>query len=266
MEQPLPAERHRRIQDLLREHRVVRVSSLSELMGVSEVTIRRDLEVLEARGVLERTHGGAVATRWMGAEPAYVEAMSRNQDAKAAIGRAAASMVGSGDTIYLNGGTTTLQVFRALRAQELNVITNHVGIALEAADREVEVLLLGGRYRPPSNSLVGPLATEALRRTHATKAFIGVEGVIAGSGLTTPVAAEAEIARLMIEQTRGRVIAVADHTKIGTVADFVITSLDQVDALVVDDGLTDEYRERLDAAGIEIVVASTRSAVPARGG
>ena len=266
MEQPLPAERHRKIQELLREHRVVRVSSLSELLGVSEVTIRRDLEALEARGVLERTHGGAVATQWMGSEPAYVEAMSRNPDAKAAIGRAAAAMAEPGDTIYLNGGTTTLQVFRALRASGLKVVTNHVGIALEAADRDVEVLLLGGRYRAPSNSLVGPLASEALRRTHATKAFIGVEGVIVGSGLTTPVAAEAEIARLMIEQTRGRVIAVTDHTKIGTVADFVITALDQVDALVVDDGVTEEYRERLADADIEVVVAATRSAVPARGG
>jgi DeoR family fructose operon transcriptional repressor len=266
VEQPLPAERHRRIEELLREHRVVRVSSLSELLGVSEVTIRRDLETLEARGVLERTHGGAVATQWMGAEPAYVEAMSRNPEAKAAIGRAAAEMVEAGDTVYLNGGTTTLQVFRALRTPATKIVTNHVGIALEAAERDLEVLLLGGRYRAPSNSLVGPIATEALRRTHATKAFIGVEGVIVGSGLTTPVAAEAEIARLMIEQTRGRVIAVADHMKIGIAADFVITSLESVDALVVDDGVTDEYRERLADEAIEVVVASTGSAVPARGG
>ncbi len=84
MEQPLPAERHRRIQELLREHRVVRVSVLSESMGVSEVTIRRDLEVLERRGLLERTHGGAVATQWMRSEPGYLEAISSNTDEKRA--------------------------------------------------------------------------------------------------------------------------------------------------------------------------------------
>jgi len=109
-----------------------------------------------------------------------------------AVGAAAAELVEPGDALYLNGGTTTLQVFRHLRATGLKVATNHVGIALEAADRDIELLLLGGHYRAPSNSVVGPFATEALRRTHATKAFIGVEGISVGSGLTTPVAAEAE--------------------------------------------------------------------------
>jgi DeoR family fructose operon transcriptional repressor len=266
VEQPLPAERHRRIQELLREHRVVRVSSLSHQMRVSEVTIRRDLETLETRGLLERTHGGAVATRWIGVEPGYVEATSRNAEEKSRIGEVAGALAEPGDAIYLNGGTTTLQVFRHLRAPGLKVVTNHVGIAMDSVDRDVELLLLGGHYRAPSNSVVGPFATEALRRTHATKAFIGVEGVGVGAGLSTPVAAEAEIARVMIEQTRGRVIVVADHSKIGTVADFVIAPLEQVDALIVDDGVTEEYRERLSEAGLEVLVAAERVAVPARGG
>jgi DeoR family fructose operon transcriptional repressor len=266
VDQPLPAERHRRIQELLRDHRVVRVSSLSEEMGVSEVTIRRDLETLESRGLLERTHGGAVASRWMRVEPGYVEATSRNAEEKARLGEVAGGLAEAGDAIYLNGGTTTLQVFRHLRAPGLKVVTNHVGIALDSADRDVELLLLGGHYRAPSNSVVGPFATEALRRTHATKAFIGVEGLSVAAGLTTPVAAEAEIARVMIEQTRGNVIVVADHSKVGTVADFVIAPLDQVDGLVVDDAVTEEYRERLSDAGLEVVVAAERVAVPARGG
>jgi DeoR/GlpR family transcriptional regulator of sugar metabolism len=255
VEQPLPAERHRQIEELLRERRVVRVSSLSELMGVSEVTIRRDLEALERRGLLERTHGGAVLTHRMRAEPAYLEAASSNPDEKRWIGEAAAALVEPGDTLYLNGGTTTLQVFRHLRGASVKVITNHVGIALEAADHDVELLLLGGHYRAPSNSVVGPFATEALRRTHATKAFIGVEGISLGAGLTTPVAAEAEIAQVMIEQTRGRVIVVADRSKVGTVADFVIMPLDRVDALVVDAGIGTEYRDRLAQAGVEVVLA-----------
>src|SRR5215211_2106115 len=200
MEQPLPAERHRRIQEFVREHRVVRVSVLSDLLGVSEVTIRRDLEALERRGLLERTHGGAVATRWMRAEPGYLESISSNTDEKQSIGSAAAAMVEPSDTLYLNGGTTTLEVFRHLRVPGVKVVTNHVGIALEGGDRDAELLLLGGHYRAPSNSVVGPFATDALRRTHATKAFIGVEGISVGSGLTTPVAAEAEIARVMIER------------------------------------------------------------------
>jgi len=159
-----------------------------------------------------------------------------------------------------------LQVFRHLRATGLKVATNHVGIALEAADRDVELLLLGGHYRAPSNSVVGPFATDALRRTHATKAFIGVEGISVGSGLTTPVAAEAEIARVMIEQTRGRVLVVADHSKIGTVADFVIAPLEEVDALIVDEGGSEGYRQRLTEAGTEVIVAVERASAASGGG
>jgi DeoR family transcriptional regulator, fructose operon transcriptional repressor len=255
VEQPLPAERHRRIQELLRERHVVRVSTLSELMGVSEVTIRRDLEGLERRGLLERTHGGAVLTQRIRSEPAYLEAAASSPEEKRLIGRAAGGLIEQGDTIYLNGGTTTLQVFRHLDVPGAKVVTNHVGIALEAADRDVELLLLGGHYRAPSNSLVGPFATDALRRTYANKAFIGVEGISLRSGLTTPTAAEAEIARVMIEQTRGSVCVVADHTKIGTVADFQIAALDAVDRLVVDAEIDPEYRSQLQEAGIDVVMA-----------
>lgn len=255
MEQPLPAERHRRIEGILRERRVVRVSTLSEQIGVSEVTIRRDLEALERRGILERTHGGAVLTQRMRAEPAYVEAISSNPEAKRRIAQAAADLVDAGDTLYLNGGTTTLQVFRHLRAPGLKVITNHVGIALESAEHDFDLLLVGGHYRAPSNSVVGPFATEALRRTHATRAYVGVEGVSVTSGLTSPVAAEAEIARVMIEQARGRVVIVADHSKIGTVAGFVIAPLEAADTLVVDDAVDEEYRDRLVEAGVDVIVA-----------
>jgi DeoR family fructose operon transcriptional repressor len=230
-------------------------------MGVSEVTIRRDLEALERRGLLERTHGGAVLTQRIRSEPAYLDAAASSPEEKRLIGRFAAGLIEPGDTVYLNGGTTTLQVFRHLDAPGAKVITNHVGIALEAAERDVELLLLGGHYRAPSNSLVGPFATDALRRTYATKAFVGVEGISLRSGVTTPTAAEAEIARVMIEQTRGSVCVVADHTKIGTVADFQIAALDAVDRLVVGTEIDPEYRAQLDEAGVEVVLAGEMETV-----
>lgn len=255
-EEPLlPAERHRRIQDVLGERHVVRVSTLSDLLGVSEVTVRRDLEALERRGYVERIHGGAVATRRMRTEPRYLEAMTTHPEEKRLIGRAAARLVEAGDTLFLNGGTTTLEVFRHLDTTDVKVVTNHVGIALESADREVELVLIGGHYRPPSNSLVGPFATENLRRVNATKAFIGAEGVSRRSGLTTPSAVEAEIARMMIEGTSGEVVLVADHSKMGTVADFVIAGLDRVDRLVTDGRIDEEYRAGLAEAGVDVVIA-----------
>ena len=266
MEQPLPAERHRRIEELLKERQVVRVSTLSEMLGVSEVTIRRDLEELEQRGTLERTHGGAILAQRLRAEAAYMEAMGRHPIEKRLIGEAAAAMVQPGDTVFLNGGTTTLQVFRHLDLPAVKVVTNHVGMALESPDRGIELLLVGGEYRAPSNSCVGAFATECLRKVFATRAFIGVEGLSLRAGLTTPAAPEAEIARLMIEQTQGGVIVVADSSKAGTVADFAIVPLAQVSRLVTDAGFPDDVRDELGEMGLEVVVAGERVGAPPRGG
>lgn len=228
---------------------------MSELLGVSEVTIRRDLEELERRGVLERIHGGAISSRRLRSEPRYLEAMTSHAEEKRDIGRAAAALVEPGDTLFFNGGTTTLEVFRHLDGPNLRVVTNHVGIPIEVGDRDLDLIVVGGQYRAPSNSLVGPFAVEALRRMHATKAFLGVEGISVRSGATTPSASEAEIARLMIERTRGDVILVADSSKMGAVADFVVTGLDEVTALVTDRGIDREFADGLAEAGVRVVVS-----------
>ncbi len=266
MEQPLPAQRHRRIEALLRERHAVRVSALAEEFGVSEVTVRRDLEELEQRGALERTHGGAILAQRLSAETPYSEASTANTELKRAIGATAAALVRPGDTVFLNGGTTTLHVFRHLRASGARVVTNHVGMAMEADEHGVELLLVGGDYRPQSNSCVGGFAIEALRRVFATRAFIGVEGLSLRTGLTTPAAPEAEVARVMIEQTTGDVVVVADHTKVGTIADFAVATLDRVTAVVTDAGLDDDYRAQLTHAGIDVVVASELAASGRRRG
>jgi DeoR family transcriptional regulator, fructose operon transcriptional repressor len=255
VEQPLPPQRHRRIQELLRERQAVRVGSLAELLAVSEVTIRRDLEELERRGLLERTHGGAILAQRLRSEPAWYEAVSRNAAEKCRIGEAAAGLVQPHDTIFLNGGTTTLEVFRHLRASDVRVVSNHLGMAQEAADRSIELVLVGGEFRPPSSSCVGVFATETLRRVFASKVFLGVEGLSPRSGLTTPAASEAEVARVMIEQTTGDVVVVADRSKIGTVADFAIAPLNRVTHLVTDAGVDDDLRGELASLGVDVVVA-----------
>jgi len=254
VEQPLPAERQRRILALLQERRAVRVSTLAELLGVSEVTIRRDLEDLERRNLLERTHGGAILASRLAQEPPYTVAVSRNPAEKRLIGRAAAQLVNPGDTVFLNGGTTTLEVFRHL-GPLVRVVTNHVGAVLEAVDRDVEMILVGGEYRPPSNSCVGDFATQTLHKIFASRAFIGVEGVSLRSGITTPAAPEAEVARVMIEQTRGPVVVVADSSKVGTIADFSIAPITAASVLVTDAGLDDGYRAGLEEAGLRVIVA-----------
>lgn len=262
MDLPLPAERHRRIQELLQERRAARVSTLAELLGVSEVTVRRDLEDLERRGLLERTHGGAILAQRMEREPLYVEAASSHPVEKQRIGAAAARLATEGDTVLLNGGTTTLEVIRHL-GPHVRVVTNHVGAALGAGDRGMELILVGGEYRFASNSCVGELATRTLRGIFATRSFIGVEGLGVRSGLTTPAIAEAEIARVMMEQTHGPVVVVADSSKIGTVADFSIAPIEAATTLVTDSGLDDEFRAELTRIGIRVVVADD-AVVPPR--
>lgn len=254
MTQALPAERRGRILELIRERGAIRVSDLAEALGVSEVTVRRDLEDLDARGLLERTHGGAVA---LGAPP-LAPGGGAHAAEKRAIGAAAADLLEPGDALYLNGGTTTLEVFRHLPVP-CTVITNNLLVAAEPARRDVELLLLGGHLRidPIERTVVGPFATETLRRTFATRAFLGVGGIALSSGVTTPVAAEAEIARAMIEQTRGEVVVVTDRSKLGAVANFAIASLDAVDRLVVDAGIGEDYLEGFSKAGVDVVLAGS---------
>jgi DeoR/GlpR family transcriptional regulator of sugar metabolism len=237
------------------------------LLNVSEVTVRRDLEVLEHRGTCERIHGGAVATHRMRVEPRYSEALGAHRAEKALVAEAAAHLVRPGDTVFLNGGTTTLEVFRALPRGGIRVVTNHVGIAYEGAGRHAEggdMIVLAGGYRAGSNSLVGPMTRASIVGVYANKTYLGVEGFSLRYGLTTPSQAEAEIASLMIERTLGEVIVVVDHSKLGTVADFVIAQIDQVSCLVTDQ-IDEEYERGLAKARVDVIVASPPSSAMEKG-
>lgn len=250
MPQPLPAERRRRILELLRERGAVRASELGARFGVSEITIRRDLDSLARGGLLERSHGGATL---LDGAPAMVVAPERTA-AKRAIGRVAAALVRPGETVFLNGGTTTLEVFRHLSVPA-TIVSNNVFAALEPLVGAGELILLGGHVRTDlgERTVVGPFATETLRRTFATRAILGVGGVAADAGLTTPLAAEAEVARLMIEQTRGPVVVVTDGSKLGTVSDFAVGPLGAMDVLVTDGDVPEPERTAIAAAGVQVV-------------
>ena len=252
----LPAERRNRILNQLRTAGAVRVGDLSELLDVSEITIRRDLEQMELEGLLERTHGGAIFNQRIRLEPLFSEKHRAHQAEKRQIGAAAARLVQDGDTLLVNSGSTTLQLLRHLNGKrDLKVITSNMSAFVEAQGAQMELLLVGGSYRAQSNSLVGPLALLSLQQVFAGKCFIGVDGVSLKYGMTTPNLQEAEVARTMIERTRGQVIILADHSKIGVVADFVTAPLDKVDILVTDSGIHPEYVDELRALGVEVVVA-----------
>jgi DeoR family fructose operon transcriptional repressor len=255
----IPAQRRQRIRDYLALHQVASNPDLSHLLRVSEATVRRDLEQLEIEGHLERTHGGAIVSQQLPVEPEYVNSAQSHPEEKFRIGQAAATLVRDGDTLFVNSGTTAAAFVRALPpGLRLTLITNNVSATLEAreAGTDLELILLGGAYRPRAKSVVGRFAAETLRQVYATKAIIGVDGLSLKHGCTTPASAEAEIARLMIERTRGDVIVIADHSKWGVVSNYAIAPLDSVTRLVSDDGLDPGARSQLAAHGVDVVIAS----------
>lgn len=264
----IPAQRRQKIREYLEDQGIAQSATLGELLGVSEATVRRDLEWLEREGVVERTHGGAMLSQRLPTEPAYARSALAHPEEKRRIGRAAAELVEPGDTIFLNSGTTTTQLVRALRERPalvgLTVVTNNLSAALEAREGGWEAILVGGSFRPISNSMVGRFAVETLRHIYAAKAFLGVDGISLKFGCTTPISGEAEVARQMIEHTRGAVVIVADHSKWGVVSNFPVASLDEIDVLVTDGGLAPRGRRELEARRVSVRIASAESGEGAR--
>lgn len=264
----IPAQRRQKIREYLEDQGIAQSATLGELLGVSEATVRRDLEWLEREGVVERTHGGAMLSQRLPTEPAYARSALAHPEEKRHIGRAAAELVEPGDTIFLNSGTTTTQLVRALRERPalggLTVVTNSLSAALEAREGGWEAILLGGSFRPISNSVVGRFAVETLRHIYAAKAFLGVDGISLKFGCTTPISGEAEVARQMIEHTRDAVVIVADHSKWGVVSNFPVASLDEIDVLVTDGGLAPRGRRELEARRVSVRIAPDESGEGAR--
>ncbi len=253
----LPAERHLRIAELLREKFTIRVSELSELLGVSEMTIRRDLENLERQGLLERTHGGAVYRQErMTQERTFETRLKELPDIKNQMGRKAASLIEPHDTIFLHHGTTALAILRHLDPElPVRIYTNNVGAIEESKGKNVELILLGGEYRPDSHSLQGPLTMEMLQNLHPRKTFLVPDGISFRDGITTPSLTEAALERAMIQQTRGQVVVMATHTTFGRVADVAVSSIEQIDMIIVDHKLPEEYLRDLKSLGIRVLVA-----------
>lgn len=256
MREMFPAERQGRILEVLAEQRGVRVSALSELLGVSEMTIRRDLERLEGDGLLSRTHGGAILKQHIVEEPRYANNVSTHLVEKQRIAKAAAAMIGAGETVFLGSGTTATQVLLHVDPQlEARIVTHNVGAVSSAQDKALDVILAGGLYRQRTNTLEGATAIEAVNSFHASRFILGADGLSLEEGVTTASIGLAGVERAMIRQTRGEVIVLADRSKIGAVGDFVICTLDDVQTVVVDEGVEEDVRDEMLRRGLRVVTA-----------
>jgi len=256
----IPAQRRERILESLTLNKIVTITDLSDRLGVSEATVRRDLEWLEEEGILERTHGGAIMSQRIQLEPEYNQRAQRHPEEKRLIGAAAAAMLEDGDTVFINSGTTSTQVIRHIRKDaNLTIVTNNLQATLDVSDVGYELILIGGAFQPKSNSVAGPFALTNLSQIYANKAIIGVDAISLKHGCTVPSDAEASIIRTMFARTNGLLICVADHSKWGMVSNFEIARLDQFDRLVTDSGLDEYARLALAELPVELVLADGTS-------
>lgn len=241
----------------LREYGGVRVADLARDLDVSDMTVRRDLEQLEERGLLEKVHGGATALPGGTAfEPAFATKARIEQAEKQGIAVAAAARVEPGMAICLSAGTTTFAVAnRLVDCPRITVVTNSVPVAdaFYHGGRPDQTIILTGGVRTPSDALVGPYAVATLRSLHVDLVFMGVHGMDPGSGFTCPNVQEADVDRALIEAGR-RLAVVADHTKWGTIGISSIARLDQADLLITDSALGGAARELLADQVKELVV------------
>ncbi|MER7331383.1 MULTISPECIES: DeoR/GlpR family DNA-binding transcription regulator [unclassified Micromonospora] len=251
----LAQQRQAAILDRVRATGGVRVTDLAVEFGVSDMTIRRDLEALHERGLLAKVHGGATVAGSTD-EPGFRAKSVRQLAEKAAIAGRAAELVRPGAAIALSAGTTTAELARRLvDVPGLTVVTNSLPVAeiLHAGGRPDQTVVLTGGVRTPSDALVGPLAVGAIRSLHLDLLFLGVHGISERAGFTTPNLMEAETDRALVAAA-DRLVVLADHTKWGTVGISSIVALSAAHVLVTDDRLPPEARRSLDDRVGELVV------------
>jgi DeoR/GlpR family transcriptional regulator of sugar metabolism len=244
----LARQRQTLILERVREQGAVRVADLVRALGVSDMTVRRDLELLQERGLIEKVHGGAAAIEGSSLfEPGFTIKSTLMQTEKTLIAGSAATLVTPGTAIALSAGTTTFALARRLiDVPGLTVLTNSVPVAdvLYRDGRPDQTVILSGGVRTPSDALVGPFAVEVIRSLHVDTVFMGSHGIDAQSGFTTPNILEAETNRALIEAGR-RLVVLADHTKWGIVGISSVARLDEADTIITDTGLNPAARSQL---------------------
>lgn len=256
----LIAERHTRLKELLARRGVCDLKSLSAELDVSHSTVRRDIDALEQQGLVQQTHGGVI---WVGekangsaaARPyAFDQRMGYQLDAKRAIARAARELVQPGETVLLDGGTTTFHLAHELLGRPLQLVTNSLPIAnLFLNDDGVELILTGGLMYPRYGVLLGPSAENMLATIHTKTLFLSVAGVHDGM-LYNQNLLLVQSERRMMEQAQ-QVVLLADAGKFGQQALARLCRLDEIDIVVSDEALADEHRGQVREAGCELIIA-----------
>ncbi|HEY1661320.1 MAG TPA: DeoR/GlpR family DNA-binding transcription regulator [Verrucomicrobiae bacterium] len=249
----LAPRRHDNLRELIRGSGVIRVEEICRRLNVSPATVRRDLDQLEAAGAIRRVHGGAVSVESRLDEPLFDDKASIAAREKNRIAEAALKFVETGDTIYLDGGSTVLEFARLLRERtNITVVTNSLRAAHELAGRGPRLILIGGELRRLSQTMVGPLTRFTLQELHVDKAFMGTIGMTMKEGLTTTDPSEAFTKELVMSRAR-QVILLADSAKAGKVSFARAGRLENIHTLITDKELDKEFAKELTKTGIKLI-------------
>jgi DeoR family transcriptional regulator of aga operon len=256
------AERKEKIRQLVHETGGVTVAELCARFAVSEATIRRDLEELDAKGVLARVHGGALRPDSVAPEPPIFQRAHEQAEFKDHIGRAAAELIADGETVFLGSGSTVLAVARYLKQRRsLTVISNSLPVINLLADAAgITLVALGGLVRQSELSLIGHIAEQSLAELRADKVVMGIRAVHLEQGLTNDYLPETMTDRAIVRLSP-KLILVADHTKFGRTAPAFVAPLSVVDIVVTDSGISAETTHRLAEIGIQVIVAGDGGAI-----
>lgn len=252
----VPLSRQRIVEERLRQKGEVLVAALAREFGVSEVTIRRDLTALEERGVAQRSHGGAILVDSTFSDPRFIESRLHQREAKRKIARLCAELLPKRGSLFVGGGTTACEVVSSLRDQpQLNIFTSNLAAASETMSDGAKLSLIGGTVQGPTCSLAGELARASLSLLSAERIILGADAISVEGGVTSYSGAEADVARMMIERTRGEVICVVDSTKWNKRADHLVIPVPNL-SMIVTDGLPPEEEARLRVLGVRVEIAT----------
>lgn len=239
-------ERRNKILELIKEYKEISVNELSNILNVSLMTIRRDLQFLHDRNLIKRIYGGAL----------FIETEKTKKEEllyyRTLIAKFAAKFVEHKDTLFINTSGNSLMMTKYITKNNVTVITNNGKAITSAHGRGVSIILTGGELRYPKESMVGDFAIKNLQTIFAKKAFIGCSGISETAGITTKIANEVNINELMIKNATNGVYVLADHTKIGKISSFTTSDIENITHLITDEKAPKEILEKLEKKGVII--------------